>query len=207
MTGRIYSIGHSNRTAEALVALLEANGVDLVIDVRRFPRSRRHPQFNIETLPGLLAGHGIGYRHMESLGGRRSSSLGDASPSGGWREPGFRNFADYALTAPFREAVASLLDLSAEATPAVMCAEALWWQCHRGSSATTCSRRVSRSGTSLGRSRHGRRRSRPGQSCSRTAPSIIRRRSRGCCRPIAVPKRIPVMTRPQRTCRQPRPWR
>lgn len=132
MTGRIYSIGHSNRSAEALLALLEANAVDLVVDVRRFPRSRRHPQFNIETLPGLLAGQGIGYRHMESLGGRRPSSLGDdGSPNGGWREPGFRNFADYALTAPFRTALASLLDLSREATPAVMCAEALWWQCHR----------------------------------------------------------------------------
>ena len=71
MARRIYTIGHSNRSAEALLALLAANGVDLVADVRRFPRSRRHPQFDIETLPAFLAGHGIGYRHLESLGGRR----------------------------------------------------------------------------------------------------------------------------------------
>ncbi len=132
MTRRIYTIGHSNRTAEALVALLAANAVDLVVDVRRFPRSRRHPQFNIETLPRLFTGRGIGYLHMESLGGRRPSALGnDASPNAGWREPGFRNFADYALTPPFRAALASLLDLAAGATPVIMCAEALWWQCHR----------------------------------------------------------------------------
>jgi uncharacterized protein (DUF488 family) len=128
---RIYTIGHSNRTAEALVALLAGNGVDLVADVRRFPRSRRHPQFNVETLPAFLAGHGIGYRHMESLGGRRPAVAGFASPNTGWREPGFRSFADYALTPPFRSGLAELLDLAEEATPAVMCAEALWWQCHR----------------------------------------------------------------------------
>lgn len=132
MARRIYTIGHSNRTAEALLALLAANGVDLVADVRRFPRSRRHPQFDIETLPAFLAKHGIGYLHLESLGGRRRSSLADgASPNTGWREPGFRNFADYALTPPFRSGLAELLDLAKGATPAVMCAEALWWQCHR----------------------------------------------------------------------------
>jgi uncharacterized protein (DUF488 family) len=129
---RIYTIGHSNRSAAALVALLAGNGVDLVADVRRFPRSRRHPQFDIETLPAFLARHGIGYRHLENLGGRRRSSLADdASPNTGWREPGFRNFADYALTPPFRSGLAELLDLARGSTPAVMCAEALWWQCHR----------------------------------------------------------------------------
>ncbi|MGZ9033509.1 MAG: DUF488 domain-containing protein [Rhodospirillales bacterium] len=132
MTSRIYTVGHSNRMAEALVALLAANAVDLVVDVRRFPRSRRHPQFNMETLPTLLADYAIGYRHVESLGGRRSSSLADhASPNAGWREPGFRNFADYALTPPFRAGLAALLDLAEGATPVIMCAEALWWQCHR----------------------------------------------------------------------------
>jgi uncharacterized protein (DUF488 family) len=131
MGRRIYTIGHSNRTAGALVALLATNGVELVADVRRFPRSRRNPHFNIETLPAFLAGHGIGYRHMESLGGRRPGVAGVASPNTGWREPGFRTFADYALTPPFRSGLAELLDLTDGATPAVMCAEALWWQCHR----------------------------------------------------------------------------
>lgn len=130
---RIYTIGHSNRSAAALVALLRANAVDLVVDVRRFPRSRRHPQFDIETLPETLRGNGIGYRHSDGLGGRRKASLADgASPNTGWREPGFRKFADYALTDPFRKALAALLDAAlAGAMPAVMCAEALWWQCHR----------------------------------------------------------------------------
>ncbi|MCU0894527.1 MAG: DUF488 domain-containing protein [Rhodospirillales bacterium] len=131
MATRIYTIGHSNRTADALAALLAANGVDLVADVRRFPRSRRNPQFNIEALPTVLAGHGIGYRHMESLGGRRPGIAVAASPNAGWREPGFRTFADYALTPPFRSGLADLLGLAEGATPAVMCAEALWWQCHR----------------------------------------------------------------------------
>jgi uncharacterized protein (DUF488 family) len=131
MARRIYTIGHSNRAAEALLALLAANRVDLIVDVRRFPRSRRHPQFNLETLPAFLAGHRIGYRHLESLGGRRPGVDGFASPNTGWREPGFRNFADYALTPPFRAGLAELLDLAGGATPAVMCAEALWWQCHR----------------------------------------------------------------------------
>lgn len=132
MSRRIHTIGHSNLTAEALVALLMANAIDVVVDVRRFPRSRRHPQFNIETLPALLAGHGIGYHHVESLGGRRPRSLAcDVSPNAGWREPGFRSFADYALTEPFREGVSLLLELAQSTSPAVMCAEALWWQCHR----------------------------------------------------------------------------
>jgi uncharacterized protein (DUF488 family) len=131
MARRIYTIGHSNRSAQALLALLAGNGVDLVADVRRFPRSRRHPQFDIETLSAFLAGHGIGYRHLESLGGRRPVAADGASPNTGWREPGFRNFADYALTPPFRSGLAALLDLAEGATPAVMCAEALWWQCHR----------------------------------------------------------------------------
>jgi uncharacterized protein (DUF488 family) len=133
MARRIHTIGHSNRSAEALVAMLEANAVDLVVDVRRFPRSRRHPQFDIEALAAVLSGRGIGYQHAEALGGRRKASLADAdSPNTGWREPGFRSFADYALTDPFRTALSALMDTAAAGTaPAVMCAEALWWQCHR----------------------------------------------------------------------------
>jgi uncharacterized protein (DUF488 family) len=129
---RVYTIGHSTRPIGAFVDLLRAEGVDLLADVRRFPRSRRHPQFNIETLPAGLESAGINYRHFEALGGRRKSSLtDDASPNTGWEAAGFRSYADYAMTAPFRNALVALIDLAQTQLPAIMCAEALWWQCHR----------------------------------------------------------------------------
>jgi uncharacterized protein (DUF488 family) len=100
--------------------------------VRAFPRSRRHPQFNIETLPPVLVAAGIGYRHIEALGGRRPTSQPpESSPNTGWREPGFRNYADYALGPEFRVGLDTLLAEAAIHRPAIMCAEALWWQCHR----------------------------------------------------------------------------
>jgi uncharacterized protein (DUF488 family) len=132
VTLRVYTIGHSTRPVGELVALLAAERVSLVADVRRFPRSRRHPGFNIETLPAFLEGHGINYRHFEDLGGRRKKSLSDnVSPNQGWQAEGFRSYADYALTAPFRDALAALIGAAQRETAAIMCAEALWWQCHR----------------------------------------------------------------------------
>ena len=128
----VYTIGHSSRSAAELIQLLKAEQVDLVVDVRRFPRSRRHPQFNIETLPAILAAEKIGYRHLEALGGRRRRSLAaDASPNAGWREESFRNYADYAMTEAFRNGLDAVVAMAAHQTPAIMCAEALWWQCHR----------------------------------------------------------------------------
>lgn len=132
MSVRVYTIGHSTRPIGAFVDLLRADGVDLLADVRRFPRSRRHPHFNIEALAANLESAGIGYRHFEALGGRRKSSLtDDASPNAGWETAGFRSYADYAMTPPFRDALAALIDLAQTRLPAIMCAEALWWQCHR----------------------------------------------------------------------------
>ena len=128
----VYTIGHSTRSTAQLIDLLHAEKIDLVIDVRRFPRSRRHPQFDIERLPATLAGNGIGYQHIEALGGRRRRSLtDDVSPNTGWEAEGFRNYADYAMTAPFRDALHTLIGLAQTRTAAIMCAEALWWQCHR----------------------------------------------------------------------------
>jgi uncharacterized protein (DUF488 family) len=99
---RIYTIGHSTRSIAEFVDLLRGEGVGLLADVRRFPRSHRHPQFNIETLPAVLAGNGIQYRHFEDLGGRRKRTLADhASPNTGWDAEGFRSFADYAMSSPF----------------------------------------------------------------------------------------------------------
>ena len=107
-------------------------GVDLLVDVRSFPRSRANPQFNIEALPAALAAAGVGYRHVKDLGGRRGrQDLGKPSPNGFWRSASFRNYADYALTPPFRAALVELLGLRREHTCAVMCAEAAWQRCHR----------------------------------------------------------------------------
>lgn len=129
---RLYTIGHSTRSAAELIELLRAERIDLLVDVRRFPRSRRHPQFNIESLPGVVRDSAICYHHLEPLGGRRKRSLtADASPNTGWNVEGFRSYADYAMTVPFRRALDSLLDLAQDRTGAIMCAEALWWQCHR----------------------------------------------------------------------------
>jgi len=128
----IYTIGHSTRSAQELIALLQENGVDLLIDVRTVPRSRFNPQFNADTLPATLHEAGIGYRHMPALGGLRHRPKGaPPSPNGLWRNEAFQAYADYALTAPFRVALAELRDLADEHTPAIMCAEAVWWRCHR----------------------------------------------------------------------------
>ena len=132
MTNPVHTVGHSTRSMEAVIALLRSAGVDLLVDVRSFPRSRRNPQFNIETFPPELAAAGIGYRHAAALGGRRPASLPpDRTPNAGWREPGFRNYADYALGPQFREGLEELLADARTRQPAIMCAEAVWWQCHR----------------------------------------------------------------------------
>lgn len=128
----VHTVGHSTRSVDGLVALLREAGVGLLLDVRSFPRSRRNPQFNVETLPDDLKAVGIGYRHVKALGGRRSRQPGaDNSPNTAWRVEVFRNYADYALTPPFREALGDLIALSDDHACGVMCAEAVWWQCHR----------------------------------------------------------------------------
>jgi uncharacterized protein (DUF488 family) len=128
----IYTIGHSTRTAEELIALLREVGVDLLVDVRTVPRSRFNPQFNADILPATLRVAGIGYRHFPALGGLRHRPKGaPPSPNGLWRNEAFQAYADYALTAPFRAALAELRGLAQDQVCAVMCAEAVWWRCHR----------------------------------------------------------------------------
>ena len=125
----LYTVGHSTRSSEELLALLRADGVELVADVRAFPSSRRHPQFNQGALADWLAAAGIGYRHLPGLGGRRSPVPG--SPNGGWRELAFRGYADHMRSREFQDALAEL-EAAARVTPtAIMCAEAVWWRCHR----------------------------------------------------------------------------
>jgi uncharacterized protein (DUF488 family) len=130
--GTIYTIGHSTRSVGELVALLREARVNLLVDVRSVPRSRTNPQFNTDTLPQVLAEAGIGYRHICALGGLRHHPKGaPASPNTLWRNNAFRNYADYAMTGPFREGLAELRALAGEHTCAIMCAEAVWWRCHR----------------------------------------------------------------------------
>src|SRR5690242_18199733 len=126
---RVFTIGHSTHPLDVFVALLNRNGVTRITDVRRTPASRRHPQFNRETLGEDLARDGIDYRHLPALGGRRRAR--PDSPNGGWEHPAFRGYADYAQTEAFGAGLAELCALAEERPTAVMCAESLWWRCHR----------------------------------------------------------------------------
>jgi uncharacterized protein (DUF488 family) len=130
--GVVFTIGHSTRTVAGLVALLEEAEVTLLVDVRSIPRSRAMPQFNGDTLPGALAANGIGYRHVRALGGRRHTRKG-APPSHNpyWRVAAFRSYADYAETEEFRAGLEELEALARIDRCAIMCAEAVWWRCHR----------------------------------------------------------------------------
>lgn len=125
----IYDIGHSNLAADAFFARLAASGVATLADVRAFPGSRRHPHFARAALAAACAARGLAYHWLPGLGGRRRGAAD--SPHVAWREPGFRAYADYMDTPAFAAALAELTDLARAAPTAVLCAEALWWQCHR----------------------------------------------------------------------------
>lgn len=125
----IYTIGHSTRSLADFIALLERSRVERLIDVRAFPGSRRHPQFNKEALGGSLPEHGIEYLHMPTLGGRRRARP-DAPPTA-WRNEGFRGYADYMRTPEFHRAIDELIAQGTERRTAIMCSEAVPWRCHR----------------------------------------------------------------------------
>jgi uncharacterized protein (DUF488 family) len=132
MANPFFTIGHSTHPIEDLVTLLTAAEVRLVVDVRTVPRSRRNPQFNRETLPASLFEHGIAYEHCPALGGLRKKQPGvPAEANAFWENASFHNYADYALSQEFRLAVEELRALGHRARSTVMCAESLWWRCHR----------------------------------------------------------------------------
>jgi uncharacterized protein (DUF488 family) len=125
----VYTIGHSTRSSEELLALLRGADVEQVADVRAFPSSRRHPQFNRDALSTWLPSAGIQYTHMPGLGGRRAPAEG--SPNGGWRERAFQGYADHMASAEFQRALTELDATARVRSTAIMCAEAVWWRCHR----------------------------------------------------------------------------
>ena len=127
-----FTVGHSNRSLEEFVALLESADIGLLADIRRIPRSRANPQFNVDTLGGSLAPFGISYELMSSLGGRRG--IVKAVPpdvNGLWRNLSFHNYADYALSDEFSAGLRHLLERGREQRCSIMCSEAVWWRCHR----------------------------------------------------------------------------
>jgi uncharacterized protein (DUF488 family) len=126
---RIHTIGHGNRTFDELVDALRAHRIAQLVDVRSFPGSRRNPQFGRQALARTLPASGIAYRWMKELGGRRRV-LPD-SPNTGWRVEGFRAYADYMGTPEFDAALDELMRMARATPTAYMCAERLWWQCHR----------------------------------------------------------------------------
>ena len=125
----IWTLGHSTRTIEEFLELLKIFGIERLVDVRRFPGSRKYPQFNKENLEAVLISEGFWYTHLEDLGGRRK--VHPDSKNTVWRHPSFRGYADYMETSQFKEAFSKLETLAVEKKCAIMCSEAVWWRCHR----------------------------------------------------------------------------
>ncbi|MDG6995860.1 MAG: DUF488 domain-containing protein [Nitrososphaerota archaeon] len=126
---QIYTLGHSTRTIEQLVSILEKYEIQALVDIRTVPRSRKNPQFNKDSLSTYLKQRGIDYSHMKSLGGLRHPSKD--SKNLGWANESFRGYADHMQTEEFEHGIRDLLELASKACVAIMCAEALPWRCHR----------------------------------------------------------------------------
>ena len=126
---RVWTLGHSTRSIEAFIALLKCYGVQAVADVRRFPGSRRMPQYMTTELDAALHESGIAYEWIEALGGRRRAPAGPSDSA--WRNSSFRGYAEHLKSAEFADGLQRLLSLAARHPTAMMCAEVLWWRCHR----------------------------------------------------------------------------
>jgi uncharacterized protein (DUF488 family) len=129
-THAVWTIGHSTRSLEDFLELLAENRIEAVADVRRYPGSRRWPHFAREPLARALGQRGLAYLWLPELGGRRSTTAD--SPNTAWRNPAFRGYADYMATEAFAEGLDRLISLALGLRTAIMCAESLWWRCHRG---------------------------------------------------------------------------
>lgn len=128
----IYTVGHSTRSIAQFVELLRVGWVELVVDIRSIARSRTNPQYNLDRLPVALADHRISHTQILELGGlRKKSTTVPPEVNGFWINRSFHNYADYALSGEFRTGLDRLLELAAGRRSAIMCAEAVWWRCHR----------------------------------------------------------------------------
>jgi len=125
----VWTIGHSTLAIEDFLRLLQTSEIRVLADVRSFPGSRRYPQFNKDHLQSSLAANQIEYVHLPELGGRRRARPDSINMS--WRNESFRGYADYMETHGFELGISKLLDLAAQRRTAIMCAESLWWRCHR----------------------------------------------------------------------------
>jgi uncharacterized protein (DUF488 family) len=126
-----FTIGHATRSIADFVALLDEAVIELVADVRTVPRSRRNPQYNRDLLPVTLASFELGYMHVPELGGLRKHSLIPPTVNSFWENESFHNYADYAMSSEFREGLQKLRRAGHARRCAIMCAEAVWWRCHR----------------------------------------------------------------------------
>jgi uncharacterized protein (DUF488 family) len=132
MAQPFFTVGHSTRSIPEFVELLRASQIRCVVDVRTVPRSRTNPQFNWDMLPDTLAAYQVDYEHIAELGGLRGRQRsGEPSPNGFWENESFRNYADHAHTPGFRCGLDHLRALGTERRVVIMCAEAVWWRCHR----------------------------------------------------------------------------
>ena len=128
----IFTVGHSTRTIDEFVDILRDGPADLIVDVRTVPRSRTNPQYNADCVAEALAPYQIGYTRISALGGLRGRAQDvDPSINALWRNRSFHNYADHALSQDFASGLGELLKLSADRRCAIMCAEAVWWRCHR----------------------------------------------------------------------------
>ena len=128
----VYTIGHSTRSIAAFVELLRVGRVELVVDIRSIARSRTNPHYNLDRLPAALAEYQIGHTQIPQLGGlRKKSATIPPEVNGYWINRSFHNYADYALSGDFRTGLDRLLELAGGRRSAIMCAEAVWWRCHR----------------------------------------------------------------------------
>lgn len=127
--GTVWTVGHSTRSAEEFNHILSVHEIRVLVDVRSFPGSRRYPQFNKEQLKQSLTATGIRYHHSPALGGRRRPN--PESKNLAWKNASFRAYADHLESDEFKQGIKELLEMALKERTAVMCAEALWWRCHR----------------------------------------------------------------------------
>jgi uncharacterized protein (DUF488 family) len=127
---KIWTVGHSTHSSEKFGEILIAHAIETLVDVRTYPGSRRYPQFNKSALAASLESSAIKYQHEPRLGGRRTARKDSHNTA--WRNAQFRGYADHMETDEFKEGIKVLLELAASSRTAIMCAEAIWWRCHRG---------------------------------------------------------------------------